>query len=120
MARETEMTTGSPATAKTSAATDTRLPDGSGRWGGGFFFEACTAEDGASLAWFEGNSGGQATLGADGAGLGASTRGSGGPPGLTGLAVLGVVGELLGMKEALFVGGKNEFASANNALQDSI
>jgi hypothetical protein len=34
--------------------------------------------------------------------------------------VLGIVDELLGLKEALFIGGKDEVFSANYALQDSI
>jgi hypothetical protein len=105
-------------TARKARAT-TRTVDESDGWGG-FLFEAGAAEDWAALAWLERNGGGLAALGAGGAGFGASTRGSDGPPGLAGFAVLGVIGELLGVKEALFVGGKDEVASADYALQGSI
>jgi len=81
------------------------------------FFKTGTAEYRPALVGAERDCGFCAAFGADGAGFWACTRGAGGSLGLALFAVLGVVGELLGMEKPLLICGEDEVLTAYDAFQ---
>jgi len=82
--------------------------------------EAEAAQDGAAILGLEGDCGVDAAIGAGDAHLNARTERTMGAFGVAGLAMPGVVLELLLVEEGLFASGEEEVDSAVDAGQSSI